>query len=147
MDKNASEDLIALLAADIYELAGALRERDEAIAQAVGQTQARWQVLRAASTNDLTASQIARRLGYARQSVQRLLDLLVGDGVAAYAANPDHKRSPLVRLTDSGEAQLAQLTAAASQWHRRLARGLKRKKLANARNVLHALRDALGEPD
>ena len=141
----AAKDLIPLLVADIYELAGAFRESGEAIAQTVGQTQARWQVLSAASTGDLTVPQIARRLGYARQSVQRVLDLLVEDGVVEVAGNPDHKRSPLVRLTRKGEGQLAQLSTAADESHRRLAQGLKRKKLETALTVLRGLRDALRE--
>jgi len=132
-----------LLIADVYELAGSFRELGDTIARKVGQTEARWQVLSAASTGDKTVPQIARRLGYARQSVQRVVDLLVENGVSQYVANPDHKRSPLVRLTGKGETQLRKLTAAADHMHRQLARGLDPHELAVVLRVLRSLRDAI----
>ena len=139
----SSEDLLPLLVADVYELAGSFRELGDTIARKVGQTQARWQVLSAASTGDKSVPQISRRLGYARQSVQRVVDLLVKDEVAEYIANPDHKRSPLVRLTSEGRSQLGKLTAAAEQIHWQLSRGLDRKELEVTLRVLGSLRDGL----
>ncbi|MGH6990613.1 MAG: MarR family winged helix-turn-helix transcriptional regulator, partial [Stellaceae bacterium] len=95
-------DLMPTIIADTYELAGAFRARGEAIAAAIGQSQARWQVLSAASGEPLTVPQIARRLGVTRQAVQRIADLLVADGLARYVANPDHKASLHLILTDAG---------------------------------------------
>ena len=65
---------IPILVADIYELAGRLRERGEAIAKTVGQTQAHWQVMSAASAEPHSVPQIARILGVTRQNVQRIAD-------------------------------------------------------------------------
>jgi DNA-binding MarR family transcriptional regulator len=75
--------------------------------------------------------------------VQRVVDLLVEDGVSQYVPNPDHKRSPLVRLTGKGETQLRKLTEAADRMHRQLARGLDPHELAIALRVLRSLRDAI----
>jgi len=77
MDKRNAASVIPLVIADIYQLAGALRERGERIAGTLGQTQARWQVISAASAAPKTVPQIARRLGVTRQNVQRIADRLV----------------------------------------------------------------------
>ena len=139
----SDRELIPLIVADVFELAGSFREFGDSIAGKVGQTQARWQVLSAASTGDKTVPQIARRLGYARQSVQRVADLLVADEIVQYVPNPDHQRSPLVRLSGKGERQLRKLTAAADHMHRQLARGFDPNELAVALRVLRKLRDSV----
>ena len=72
-------DHLALLVADIFEAAGALREHGDQIAGRVGQSQARWQVLSVFSEGDWTVATAARRLGVTRQSEQRIADLLVAD--------------------------------------------------------------------
>jgi len=40
----------------------------------------------------------------ARQLIQRLADEAAADGLVEFVANPAHKRSKLVQLTDKGEA-------------------------------------------
>src|SRR6185503_19784437 len=104
--------LVPIIVADIYELAGRFREYGDAIAQTVGQTQARWQVMSAASAEPLSVPRIARVLGVTRQNVQRIADLLVEEGSAQYQDNPDHRASPHLILTKRGRAALEQLTKA-----------------------------------
>jgi DNA-binding MarR family transcriptional regulator len=48
----------------------------------------------------LSVAQIARNMGVARQSVQRLADNLERQGIVEYAPNPDHGRAKLVRLNE-----------------------------------------------
>ena len=132
-------DIIPLLVADVYELAAALRERGEEIARTVGRTQGEWQVLSVASDGPKTVPQIARRLGYARQSVQRTADSLVRDGFAEYTENPDHRTSPLLQLTEDGIEALAEITRAASHFHRMLARKLDPKDIYSAARVLRQM--------
>src|SRR5580698_8203191 len=118
------QTLVPIIVADVYELAGRFRDRGEAIARTVGQTQARWQVMSAASAELHTVPQIARVLGVTRQNVQRIADLLVAEGSAEYRDNPDHRGSPHLVLTRTGRAALEQLTKAASGYHACLARKL-----------------------
>src|SRR5579871_6068191 len=92
-ERNAAA-LVPLIIADIYQLAGQLRRNADAITRPIGQSQARWQVLSAASAEPKTVPQIARRLGIARQNVQRIADLLIAEKLAALSPNPDHKTSP-----------------------------------------------------
>src|SRR6476661_5210952 len=91
--QTSIQALVPVIVADIYEIAGRFRENGEAIARSVGQTQARWQVLSAASGRPHTVPQIARVLGVTRQNVQRIADLLVKEGAAEFRANPDHQSS------------------------------------------------------
>ncbi len=134
--------VLPLMIADIYELAGRFRESGEAIARTVGQTQARWQVLSAASGAPRTVPQIARRLGVSRQNVQRIADLLVSEHCAAFEPNPDHRRSPYVVLSKRGRDALNQLTARADVYHERLARNLTGHDVSTIHRGLRLLVDA-----
>jgi DNA-binding MarR family transcriptional regulator len=132
-------DQLARLIADIFEAAGALRVHGDQIASAVGQTQARWQVMSAVSEGDWTIATAAGRLGVTRQSVRRVADLLVEDGLARYEPNPRHKGSPLVRLTEPGRSALAVITAASLAWRRTAAADIPDEQLRIAQNVLRQL--------
>jgi DNA-binding MarR family transcriptional regulator len=123
-DRDEAAALIPLVIADIYQLAGQLRRNADAIAGTIGQTQARWQVLSAASAEPKTVPQIARRLGIARQNVQRVADLLIAEGLAALSPNPDHKTSPFLVLTENGRAAFTQLMSHGRSYHRELANAL-----------------------
>jgi DNA-binding MarR family transcriptional regulator len=138
---------IPLIVADIYELAGRLREHGEAIAKTVGQTQARWQVMSAASAEPHSVPQIARILGVTRQNVQRIADLLVAEGAAQYQNNPDHRGSPHLVLTKRGRAAFDQLMKAAGSFHARLARKLSPADVVSLQRGLRRLLEALTETD
>jgi DNA-binding MarR family transcriptional regulator len=140
---KSSPSLVPLVVADIYELAGAFRRRGEKIAHGIGQSQARWQVLSAASDGVKTVPQIARILGVSRQNVQRIADALVSESFAHFVENPDHKASPHLLLTDLGLKALAKLSRAAASHHEALAAKLKGIDLQTLRQDLAALQSAL----
>jgi DNA-binding MarR family transcriptional regulator len=132
-------DEVALLVADVFEAAGALRRLGEHTAQAEGLTQARWQVLSVASETALTVPQAARRLGVSRQNVQRVANDLVTFGYAEYQANPDHRGSPLLALTPPGQEVLAGVTARSAAVHRTLFAALPEPEIARTRAFLRRL--------
>jgi DNA-binding MarR family transcriptional regulator len=134
--------LISPIVEEIYELAGRFRARDETIARAVGQTQARWQVMSVASGPPRTVPQIARRLGVTRQAVQRIADNLVGENWARYDANPDHRASPLLILEKRGQATLHRITRAAAVWHAETAARFTQAELRSIHRGLRRLLDA-----
>lgn len=140
-DQNA--DLIPLLVADVYHLAGAFRRSGDRIAKTIGQTQARWQLLSVVSDGARTVAQIARRLGLARQSVQRTADQVVRLRQGCYVENPDHKRSALLQITAEGKKTLALLTRAAEKSQVDLSADFKRAELVTALRVIRQLRDGL----
>ncbi|MEU6557658.1 MarR family winged helix-turn-helix transcriptional regulator [Streptomyces sp. NPDC046915] len=132
-------DETALLIADIFEAAGALRRLGEQTAAAEGLTQARWQVLSVACEDPLTVPQAARRLGVSRQNVQRVANDLVALRLAAYEPNPDHRGSPLLTLTPGGRESLARVTARAEQLHRTLFAAIPNEKINATRASLRRL--------
>ncbi len=134
-----------LLIADVYELAGLSRRTSEELARSVGQTAARWHVLSVVSDGPRTVPSAARRLGLAPQSVQRVVGDLVDAGLLEAVDNPDHARSPLMRLTEEGRAVVDELFAR-SQDDRAdvVARaGVTADELLAAREVVRKLADAL----
>ncbi|MCK8677005.1 MarR family winged helix-turn-helix transcriptional regulator [Streptomyces lichenis] len=132
-------DAFALLVADVYEAAGALRRLGERTAATEGLTQARWQVLSAASEQPVTVPQAARRLGVTRQNVQRVANDLVERGHAAFAGNPEHRGSPLLTLTPTGRTALERVTERAAAHHRVLLGTLPEQDVTAARALLRRL--------
>ncbi len=132
------------LIADVYELAGTSRATSEAIAQEVGQTAAQWHVMSVLSDQDLPVPAIARRLGLARQSVQRVVDDLVVQGAVVLAPNPDHARSSLVRLVPEGRQLLDEMfrRSEASRTAVLDRAGVDADDLVDARRVITALVEA-----
>ncbi|WP_332758484.1 MarR family winged helix-turn-helix transcriptional regulator [Streptomyces sp. MT206] len=130
---------LALLVADVFEAAGALRRAGEALAGAEGQTQARWQLMSVVSEESLPVARAARRLGVARQGVQRIANELVRDGLAEFRDNPDHRTSSLLALTPSGRRALEAITARAEAAHRVMGEGIAQADLATLRALLRRL--------
>ena len=138
-----------LLIADVYELAGLSRRTSEALARTAGQTTARWHVLSVVSDGPRTVASAARRLGLARQSVQRVVDGLVAEGDLELRQNPDHVRAPLVAITPAGAAVLQELVRRSDADRAAL---LERSDLDDgdldaARAVLRRLLAAFSAPD
>jgi DNA-binding MarR family transcriptional regulator len=106
-----------------------------------GLTSARWQVLGAVALAErpLSVPQIARRMGLTRQSVHATVRRLVGDGLLELAANADHRRSPLVRLTEPGRATYAAIDRRQGAWVNRLSDGIDRSELETTARVLEQL--------
>jgi DNA-binding MarR family transcriptional regulator len=100
----------------VLRLNGSFTAAGEALAKPAGQSLARWVVLDQCRDSPATVSDIARRLHQARQSVQRVADLLVDDGLCAYQENPHHQRAKLVALTEAGRATLYGIDVAQRHW-------------------------------
>lgn len=139
-------DEIALLVADVYELAGLLRRVGEAVGVQEGQTQARWQLLSVISDRALTVPQAARRLGVTRQAVQRVANELVAAGLAELTVNPDHRTSPLLGLTADGRRVLHAIGERALVVNRRLAVAVDADALQVTRDSLRRLIGQLTAP-
>ncbi len=129
----------SVLIADIYEAAGALRTSGEVIARQEGQTLARWHVMAAVSDSPLTVASAARRMGLTRQAVQRVANELVADELARFADNPDHRTSPLLELTRTGEELLTRIEGRARESHQRRFGGLAKRDLAVTQGVLRTI--------
>jgi len=82
---------------------------------------------------------IARDMGLTRQSVQRIVDALVADGLLRLEANPHHLRARLVQLSDAGAALHAAASARQLPWANALGGGLDAVALHEAAELLRTL--------
>ena len=107
--RTAAGDAFSGLVVRLFRLNGILAAEGDALARPTGQSSARWQVLAMVEGGPMTVAQIARTLGLARQSVQRVADALVSTGLLSYEDNPRHRRARLAGLTKDGRAVLARI--------------------------------------
>ena len=124
-----------------FRLNGQFLALAETLARPAGLTASWWQVLGAVLREPLTVSGIARDMGMARQSVQRVADILVDRGLAAYQDNPAHRRAKLIAPTEAGLAAVRQITPQHAAAARALAGEL---GLERARECVAALHDLSG---
>ncbi|WP_026365716.1 MarR family winged helix-turn-helix transcriptional regulator [Promicromonospora sukumoe] len=135
------------LFAELFEAAGAGRRLGEAIAARAGQTQARWQTLWTLGTAPLTVPQVARRLGVSRQHILRLTNELTTEGLIEPRPNPDHKTSPLLRLTPAGESTLATINEAALRSNDAILAELTPERVTELRDLLRRFTELVKEAD
>jgi DNA-binding MarR family transcriptional regulator len=110
------DEAFSALVVRVFRLNGMLSAAGDALAAPAGQTSARWRVLAAVEDEPKTVAEIARAWSFARQSVQRVADLLAKDGLVAYEDNPAHRRASLVRLTPEGRSALRRIQKAQRAW-------------------------------
>jgi DNA-binding MarR family transcriptional regulator len=82
-------------------------------------------------------------MGLTRQGVQRVVDLLAGDGLIALGENPDHRRAKLVRRTDERQLRPARMSKIQAGWESRIYDGLSYERVQDATSLLRDLRDRL----
>jgi DNA-binding MarR family transcriptional regulator len=103
-----------------------------------------WSMLRILKMNGpQTVPQIARYRYVPRQSIQKLANQMLQDGVIELINNPAHKRSKLLRLTPKGEAVFQKLSDRFSWLCETLAKRQDAVQLQNAVVVVKHLREQL----
>src|SRR5262245_8879204 len=143
MRHTAAGEAVTELILEVFRLNGRLLNAGDALTRPVQQTSARWQVLGALDEEALTVAEIARRMGLARQSVQRTADLLESDGLVSFVDNPAHQRARLALPTPRGRAGLESLAARQVAWVNRLTAGLDARDLQHTVETLRQVRTAL----
>ncbi len=141
--RTEAGDAFSALVVQIFRLDGLILLAGDALARPAGQTSARWRVLAAVENEPLSVAQIARRWGQARQSVQRVANALVRDGLAVYTENPRHRRAQLLSLTPKGRAALETIQAAQTAWANRLGEAIGAADISQASTVLARVHDLL----
>ena len=133
------------LAIGVFRLNGDLIEGGDALVRDLGLTSARWQVLGAIALSPvpLPVAHIARNMGLARQSVQRVVDDMRDDGLVRTEPNPHHRRAPLVAMTPQGEAAYEQATARKDLWADVLTEGLSAEAIEAAGTLLRTLQQRI----
>lgn len=139
------QDLLSAASITTFKLNGQFLALAEELARPAGLTAAWWQVLGAVLSEPLPVAGIAREMGLARQSVQRVADILVERGLADYRDNPAHRRAKLLVPTEAGRAAIGRIGSAHAAAARLLAKTLGEPALADAVAALRALSAALDE--
>jgi DNA-binding MarR family transcriptional regulator len=134
--RSAAGDALSELYVAVLRLHAAFNELGDELASAAGQTAARWQVLAAVENGDKAVSHLARLLGLARQSVQRVADLLVAEGLCTYEDNPDHLRAKLLHLAPHGAKALTTIQTRQRRWADRVGSELGERELKKASAIL-----------
>ena len=138
-------DAATTVVLEMFRANGLLLAAGHRLAKREGLTAARWQVLGALALagRPLTVPQIARRMGLTRQAVQASVNRLVSEALAEAGANLDHRRSPLIRLTELGSQKYVALDQRQARWINELAAGLEISDLAATARLLHEISDRL----
>ena len=136
-DDAWSEFVVAVL-----RLNGLIMRAGEGIARPIGQSSARWQVLGRAYQPQ-TVAKMASEMGQARQSVQRVADALVADGLVAYKDHPGDRRTKLAELTPQGLDVLERIYGRQVEWSKRIVARLGAAQLAQVADTLQEIGTAL----
>jgi DNA-binding MarR family transcriptional regulator len=86
---------------------------------------------------------MAREMGHARQSVQRVAGVLVKEGLLIYSENPANRRSPLLELTPQGAEVLATIYALNEELTQRMMSKLNPEQLVEIADALEEIGNIL----
>jgi DNA-binding MarR family transcriptional regulator len=128
---------------ETFQFNGRLLAAGDRLTKPIGLTSARWQVLGAIEAQPLSAAQIGRKMGLARQNVQRLADALEKERIVEYATNPEHKRAKLVCLTERGRSAMKKLGLSQELWANGTASCVSASEIQATIDVVRKLRSRL----
>lgn len=137
--KRGIPEAISDLSVEVFRINGELLAAGDALVADIGLTSARWQVLGAVALSPapLPIAHLARNMGLARQSVQRIANELAAEGMLRFAPNPHHQRARLALLTERGREAF---DAAMARWTPRAAALGRSLKLADIDRTTELLR-------
>ncbi|MDP5208293.1 MarR family winged helix-turn-helix transcriptional regulator [Microbulbifer sp. 2205BS26-8] len=143
MKRTIEGEALTALILETFRLNGVLLAAGNKLTKPMGMTSARWQVMGAIDEwgQPLTVAQIARRMGLARQGVQRIVNDLEDKGLVTLEKNLDHKRSPFVTISEAGYAVMIEIGKAQAAWVNALAEGLSEQGIRDALRLLEIVRD------
>jgi DNA-binding MarR family transcriptional regulator len=137
LPNKETNDLIV----EVFRLNGLLIATADKLVSRFGLTGARWQVLGAISMSQSPepVARLARNMGLTRQSVQRIVNEMVDEGMLSFRDNPHHQRAKLVELTKKGKAAFEAAVELQVPWVQALSEGISKKRLLDAREVLASI--------
>ncbi len=113
---RSSVEVVNGIVLNIFKLNGYFIKVADYLTKGSELTTARWQVLGTVLHEQHTVAAIARSMGLARQSVQRIADILVTDGLAEFLPNPAHKRAKLLSCTKKGLESIKKIRPKVVEW-------------------------------
>ncbi len=144
---RSSRHVLNDLVLKVFRLNGRLLDAADRLTEGSGLTAARWQVLGAVLHEPLTVASAARSMGLTRQSVQRLADVLVEEGLCKFLPNPAHQRAKLLTPTDRGWKAIEQIRPGVTAWARRVCALVGEDTVESASAAVDALLEVLASPE
>jgi DNA-binding MarR family transcriptional regulator len=138
-EKTEAARLLTEIVLLTFRLESGFIEAADKISAPAGLTAARWKVLGAVLYEKRSVAEIGRVMGLARQSVQRLADILVAEGLARYEDNPAHKSAKLLTPTTEGRGRIASLSGRQTAWANKVSAGIDPLALTKTRDMLMRL--------
>ena len=126
----------------VFKVNGLIIRAGEGLTNPIGQSSARWQVLGRAY-EPTTVAKMAQDIGHARQSVQRIADILAAEGLVSYKDNPTDRRARLLELTSDGAEVLAKIYQRQVEWSLRIMEQLSPAQLVQIANGLEGIAQVL----
>ncbi|MEQ9010718.1 MarR family transcriptional regulator [Algiphilus sp.] len=122
----------------VFRLNGLLIQAGDEMGAEFGLTSARWKVLGALAygSQPMTVPQIAGTMGLSRQAVQRLVHDMAEGGLLQGIDNPEHKKSPLWRLSPAGRQTFDRIMQRQARWVDALAQNMDRDALRKTASTL-----------
>lgn len=131
------------LVLETFRFNGRLLAAGDRLSKPAGLTSSRWQILGAIEGQSNSVAQIARKMGLARQNVQRIANVLKQEGIVEYVPNPDHQRAKLVCLTERGRKAAKELARRQEAWANEIASRVSVSEIRDALEVLRKLRSGV----
>lgn len=129
----------------LFETNSLLMTIGESLTAPVKQSSARWRILGRISAGPQTVATVAHTIGYARQSVQRIADILAKEKLVKYIPNPHDKRAQLLTLTPEGGKTLNAINQLQKAWVNRLIQTTDEQVIENTTKSLKIVHQALLE--
>lgn len=117
---RSSIEIVNGIVLNVFKLNGYFIKAADCLTKGSELTSARWQVLGTVLHEQHTVAAIARIMGLARQSVQRIADVLAIEGLAEFLPNPAHKRAKLLSSTEKGLNTIKKIRPKVVEWAERV---------------------------
>ena len=148
-NRTPEGEALTSLILEVFRLNGAMLDAGNQLTKPHGMTSARWQVMGAIDLagQPMTVAQIARRMGLARQGVQRIANDLEALGMVTFEENVDHKRAQLVSISAAGREAMVKIDKAQAAWVNNVSEGFTERQLKQALKILQDVRERTEQQD
>lgn len=140
---SGPQDTWTRFAMSIFRLNGEIVRIGEQIVRPIGQSAARWQVLGRVCLQPQTVADLARDIGHARQSVQRVADVLLEEGLLVNRAHPTDKRTKLLAATRKGQQVMGTIYQQQVAWSQEVMTKLNPAQMDQLSDALQDIADVL----
>jgi DNA-binding MarR family transcriptional regulator len=143
MKRTVEGQALTSLILETFRLNGTLLAAGNHLTKPFDLTSARWQVMGPIFETEeaMTVAKIARQMGLSRQGVQRIVNDLKELEMIVLLNNSEHKRAPLISLSEAGRNVMIKIRNAQAVWVNNLAKDLSETEIITTLKVLEIVRE------